>query len=218
MTGRNPVVDWIVSTIQESLAAATTDRCAVHVERTGDGWHCVASATLVRADSTEHAASVAVDDTPSPVTSDDVTRSLGCDMESHGAAFADAALETQFNDAGYTSAREDVVEAWKRIAFASTRTALIELADHGTDRQLADWARLEIRDLRVWAQHPSSDLSVYRRGRVNRKIVGPLATAHETLGWYRRQTKTAELVSIATFLADKLETALNASPGGGAGT
>ncbi len=218
MTERNPAVDRVVGTVQESLAAVTTDRCVVRAEHTGEGWRF--AATVVHSDSTATTTSVTVsdNDVASDATPQHVACTLGRNLGVNIAAAADAALQTQFNDPGYTAASKDVVEAWKRIAFASTRTALIELADHGTDRQLADWARLEIRDLRVWAQHPSSDLSVYRRGRVNRKIVGPLATAHETVGWYRRQTKTAELVSIATFLADKLETALNASLGEGRGT
>jgi len=214
MTERNPAVNRVVATVQESLAAVTTDRCVVRAERTGEGWRFVA--TVIHSVSTATITSVTVrdNDVASDATPQHVACTLGRNLGINVAAAAETALETQFNDPRFTARRDDVVETWKRIAFASTRTALIELADHGADRQLVEWARLEIRDLRVWAQHPSNDMSVYRRGRANRKIVGPLATAYETLGWYSRQIRTAELVAVALFLADKLEVAVNASPGG----
>lgn len=210
---RNPAVEWVADAVQEHLAAETADRCVSRAERTGEGWRFFA--TVVRPDGTETTTSVTVADSDivSNALPHNVARTLGRNLGINVAP-SDATLETQFNDAGYTGNLAEIVDVWKRIAFMSARIAVREVSDSDSRGDLHGWARSEIADLRAWAKNPSAKLSVYEKGGTTRMIVGPLATAYETLGWYRPQTGTDELARVAEFLADKLETALNA-PGGG---
>ena len=208
-SGRNPVAVAIVATVQEILAAATTDRCVVHAGRTGEGWRF--AATVVRSDGTETTTSVTVADSdvvPNALPQNVarvLARNLGIDV----VAPPDADLQADFDDDGYTGNLAEVVDVWRRIAFMSARIAVREVSDSSSGGDLHGWARSEIADLRAWAENPSAKLSVYEKGGITRMIVGPLATAWETLGWYQRQTGTDDQVRVAVFLADKLEAAMD---------